>query len=244
DADARHRPQDLDAPRDRARRGRGRRLRHLSLRPHRGAPARGERPRARVLRGAQGARHRDGVHRRDDDDRRRHVGGLRAQVPGRHGDPPRLHVLPQHAGRALPAALARGVPARAPGAHPQGGPTMAKAFLFLGAIVMALGVAAGAFSAHAAKGAVHPDAARLLQTAVLYHLVNGLGIVAVALVARAGSSTWLAAAGVLLAAGIVLFCGALWILAMSGRSMGPMAPTGGLAFIVGWIALAIHALTR
>ncbi|HXS52561.1 MAG TPA: DUF423 domain-containing protein [Usitatibacter sp.] len=121
---------------------------------------------------------------------------------------------------------------------------MAKAFLFLGAIVMALGVAAGAFSAHAAKGAVHPDAARLLQTAVLYHLVNGLGIVAVALVARAGSSTWLAAAGVLLAAGIVLFCGALWILAMSGRSMGPMAPTGGLAFIVGWIALAIHALTR
>lgn len=121
---------------------------------------------------------------------------------------------------------------------------MEKAFLVLGAIAMALGVAAGAFSAHAAKGAAHPEAARLLQTAVLYHLVNGLGIVGVGLVARGGTSTWLAASGVLLAAGIALFCGALWILAMTGRSMGPMAPTGGLAFIAGWIALAIHALLR
>ena len=119
---------------------------------------------------------------------------------------------------------------------------MAKAFLFLGAAAMALGVAAGAFSAHAAKGAVHPEAARLLQTAVLYHLVNGLGIVAVAIVARGGTSAWLVASGVLLAVGIVLFCGALWILALTGRSMGPMAPTGGLAFIAGWVALAIHAL--
>lgn len=121
---------------------------------------------------------------------------------------------------------------------------MEKAFLVLGAIAMALGVAAGAFSAHAAKGAAYPEAARLLQTAVLYHLVNGLGIVGVGLVARGGTSTWLAASGVLLAAGIALFCGALWILAMTGRSMGPMAPTGGLAFIAGWIALAIHALLR
>jgi len=119
---------------------------------------------------------------------------------------------------------------------------VARALLFAGALAMAIGVAAGAFSAHAAKGAVHPDAAQLLRTAVLYHFVNGLGIVAVALAARAGSSAWLAASGVLLATGIVLFCGALWILAMTGRSMGPMAPTGGLAFIAGWIALAIHAL--
>ena len=119
---------------------------------------------------------------------------------------------------------------------------MAKAFLVVGALVMALGVAAGAFSAHAAKGAVHPEAARLLQAAVLYHLVNGLGIVAVALVARGGTSAWLTASGVLLAVGIVLFCGALWVLAMSGRLLGPVAPAGGMAFIAGWICLAIHAL--
>ncbi|HEX6633004.1 MAG TPA: DUF423 domain-containing protein [Usitatibacter sp.] len=121
---------------------------------------------------------------------------------------------------------------------------MAKTFLLLGALAMALGVAAGAFSAHAAKGAAHPDAARLLQTAVLYHLVHGLALVAVALVARGGTSPWLGAAGALFAAGIVLFSGALWFLAMTGRSPGPIAPVGGLAFIAGWIALAIHAIAK
>jgi uncharacterized membrane protein YgdD (TMEM256/DUF423 family) len=109
---------------------------------------------------------------------------------------------------------------------------------------MALGVAAGAFSAHAAKGAAHPDAARLLQTAVLYHLVNGLGIVAVGLASRWGTSTWLAAAGVLLLAGVLLFCGALWILALTGRSPGPFAPMGGIAFIAGWLSLAAHAVLK
>lgn len=119
---------------------------------------------------------------------------------------------------------------------------MARAFLMAGALAMALGVAAGAYAAHAAKGAVHPDAARLLQSAVLYQLVHGLGIIAVALVARTQPSAWLAAAGALLLAGIVLFCGALWILALTGRSLGPVAPTGGVAFIAGWLCLAIHTL--
>ncbi len=121
---------------------------------------------------------------------------------------------------------------------------MAKAFLFLGAIFMALGVAAGAYSAHAARAAAHPEAARLLQTAVLYQLVHGLGLVGVGLAARGGTSPWLAAAGILFAAGIALFCGALWFLALTGRSPGPFAPFGGMAFIVGWLAFAVHAVVR
>jgi len=120
---------------------------------------------------------------------------------------------------------------------------MARAFLIAGAVAMALGVALGAYAAHAAKGAVHPDAARLLQSAVLYQLVHGMGVIAVALVARTQPSAWLLGAGALLLAGIVLFCGALWILALTGRSLGPVAPTGGMAFIAGWLCLAIHALT-
>jgi uncharacterized membrane protein YgdD (TMEM256/DUF423 family) len=118
---------------------------------------------------------------------------------------------------------------------------MARVFLVAGALAMAIGVALGAYAAHAAKGAAHPDAARLLQTAVQYHLVNGLGVLAVGLVARTQPSAWLVAAGALLLAGIVLFCGALWILAMTDRSLGPVAPTGGMAFIAGWLCLAIHA---
>ena len=119
---------------------------------------------------------------------------------------------------------------------------MARTFLTAGALALALGVALGAYAAHTAKGAAHPDAARLLQSAVLYQLVHGLGVIAVAIIARTQPSAWLAASGTLLLAGIVLFCGALWILAMTGRSLGPVAPTGGMAFIAGWLCLAIHAL--
>jgi uncharacterized membrane protein YgdD (TMEM256/DUF423 family) len=118
---------------------------------------------------------------------------------------------------------------------------MSRFFLVSGALVMALGVALGAYSAHAAKDAVHPEAARLLQTAAQYQLIHGIGVLIVGLVARGGASRWLAAAGGLLLAGVVLFCGSLWILALGNQSLGPAAPLGGLAFIGGWLALAIHA---
>ncbi|HEX7404002.1 MAG TPA: DUF423 domain-containing protein [Usitatibacter sp.] len=119
---------------------------------------------------------------------------------------------------------------------------MSRFFLACGALVMASGVALGAYAAHAAKGATHPEAARLLHTAVQYQLVHGLGILAVGVLARWGSSPWLAAAGGLLIAGVALFCGSLWVLALAMHSLGPAAPLGGIAFIAGWLALAIHAL--
>jgi len=119
---------------------------------------------------------------------------------------------------------------------------MSRFFLACGALVMALGVALGAYAAHAAKGAAHPEAARLLQTAVQYQLVHGLGILAVGVLARWGLSAWLVASGALLVSGVVLFCGSLWVLALTAHSLGPAAPLGGLAFIAGWLALAIHAL--
>lgn len=119
---------------------------------------------------------------------------------------------------------------------------MTRFFVVAGSIVMAAGVAAGAYAAHAAKGAAHPEAARLLQTAVQYHLVHGLGIIAVGFAAREGASRLLVAAGCLLLAGIVLFCGSLWALALANASLGPAAPLGGLCFIAGWLALAAGAL--
>jgi uncharacterized membrane protein YgdD (TMEM256/DUF423 family) len=115
--------------------------------------------------------------------------------------------------------------------------TLTRLILLAGSLAMALGVAAGAYASHAAKGASHPDAARLLQTAVLYMLVHGLGIIAAGILARPVASPWLVASAALHLAGIVLFCGSLWMLAMSGRSLG-VAPIGGLCFIAGWLALA------
>jgi uncharacterized membrane protein YgdD (TMEM256/DUF423 family) len=109
-----------------------------------------------------------------------------------------------------------------------------------GALVMAVAVALGAYAAHASRGAAHPEAARLLHTAVLYQLVHGIGILIAGILARNAPSTWIAAAGILHFVGIALFCGSLWVLALTGRSMGVAAPLGGMCFIVGWIAMAVH----
>jgi uncharacterized membrane protein YgdD (TMEM256/DUF423 family) len=121
---------------------------------------------------------------------------------------------------------------------------LARAFVGGGALLLALAVAAGAYAAHAAKGAPHPEAARLLQTAVLYQFVHAMGIVVTGVLARNASSGWLTAAGTLHFAGIVLFCGSLWVLALTTKSLGAAAPIGGMAFIAGWLALAIHAFSR
>lgn len=118
---------------------------------------------------------------------------------------------------------------------------MTRLLLACGAVLLALAVAMGAASSHAAGAAAHPDAPRLLQTAVLYQLVHGLGIVLVAALSRTRPCRWLAASGLLLLAGVVLFCGSLYFLAFTGRSPGPSAPLGGMAFIAGWLALAVHA---
>jgi uncharacterized membrane protein YgdD (TMEM256/DUF423 family) len=120
---------------------------------------------------------------------------------------------------------------------------MSRIFVVLGALVMASGVALGAYAAHAAKGAAHPEAARLLQTAVQYQLVHGLGLVAVGLIAKWGSSRWLVAAGALMATGVLCFCGSLWTLALTQYSLGPAAPLGGLAFIAAWLSLALPAMS-
>jgi len=118
----------------------------------------------------------------------------------------------------------------------------ARLFIVLGALVLAAGVALGAVSAHAAKSAPHPEAARLLQTAVLYQLVHGLGLVAVGILARhSAPSRLLALAGGLLFAGVGAFCGSLYSLAFAAVSLGMLAPIGGSAFIAGWLALALWA---
>jgi uncharacterized membrane protein YgdD (TMEM256/DUF423 family) len=121
---------------------------------------------------------------------------------------------------------------------------VARFLLASGALVMALAVIGGALSSHGLKSAAHPEAGRLLQTAVLYALVHGLGLLMLGTLARPAASAWLLVAGALLLAGIVLFCGSLTYLALTGRSLGPVAPLGGLAFIAGWLVLAIFVVLQ
>ena len=105
----------------------------------------------------------------------------------------------------------------------------AKLFVSLGALAAALGVALGAFGAHALKARLSADMLAVWQTAVQYHLWHALGLVAIGLLAQhLPASVPVRVAGWLMLAGIVLFSGSLYALALSGtRSLGAIAPFGG-----------------
>ena len=126
------------------------------------------------------------------------------------------------------------------------------AFLLIAAVYGASGVALGAFGAHGLRSHVTAAALDTWQTAVTYHLVHTLALLAVGLWLRlsAGASAVTAApegalltAGWCFALGVLLFSGSLYALALGGpRVLGPVTPLGGVAFIAGWLALLWAAL--
>lgn len=120
---------------------------------------------------------------------------------------------------------------------------MHRTFLVLGALSAAVAVAAGAFGAHGLKARLAPDLLAVFETGARYHLAHALGLLAVGLLAARAPSAAATWAGWLLAAGTVLFSGSLYALALTGvRALGAVTPLGGVAFIAGWIALALAAL--
>jgi len=123
-------------------------------------------------------------------------------------------------------------------------PASAKLFLALGAALGACGVVLGAFGAHALKARLATNQLALWDTATQYLFWHALGVLAVGLAyIPLPESAWLRAAGTLLVAGIVLFSGSLYLLALGApRSLGAVTPLGGVAFILGWAALAVAAL--
>jgi uncharacterized membrane protein YgdD (TMEM256/DUF423 family) len=106
-------------------------------------------------------------------------------------------------------------------------------------------VALGAFGAHGLRDSLTPQALALWRTAVDYQMFHSLALLALALTPPASAAKAVGIAGWLFGIGVVLFCGSLYLLAWSGRGwLGAVAPVGGLALLVGWAALAAHALGR
>ncbi len=118
---------------------------------------------------------------------------------------------------------------------------MHKLFLLIGAVTAALAVALGAFGAHALKARLAADLLAIYHTAVQYHFCHALGLLVIGLAAGAlPGSVWLKAAGWTMLAGVVLFSGSLYLLALSGqRWLGAVTPLGGVAFIAAWILFAV-----
>lgn len=117
-------------------------------------------------------------------------------------------------------------------------------WLLIAAINGFLAVAAGAFGAHALQGRLDAHALTVFETGARYQMYHALamGLAAFAMRGAAVSLATIAAAFFL--AGIVLFSGSLYLLALTGaRGLGTVTPFGGVAFLIGWIALA-WAATR
>ncbi|MEM9177167.1 MAG: DUF423 domain-containing protein [Myxococcota bacterium] len=107
----------------------------------------------------------------------------------------------------------------------------------IAAVLGAVGVVLGAFGAHGLERTLSPERLDVWATAVDYHLIHAVALLAVALFERA-SGTSMRGPFLGFTAGIVLFSGSLYLLALDGpRWLGPVTPLGGLCFIVGWLAL-------
>jgi len=119
---------------------------------------------------------------------------------------------------------------------------MDRAFLILGAVLGAIGVAGGAFAAHALRARLPPDLLAIFETGVRYHLFHALALLGVAWAETRFPSPAVGLAGGLFAAGILLFSGSLYVLALGApRPLGVITPVGGAAFLLGWLALAYGA---
>jgi len=117
--------------------------------------------------------------------------------------------------------------------------------IVLSGVMGALAVGMGAFGAHGLEGSLEgvDDAAKRMgwwETAAQYHLMHSVALGLVAFVLSQGSSRWGNAAGFAFAAGIAIFSGTLYAMALGGpRWLGAITPIGGLALMVGWVCLAI-----
>lgn len=116
---------------------------------------------------------------------------------------------------------------------------MSRTLWTVGCLSALVAVAAGAFGAHALRGLVASDLLAVYETGARYHMYHSLAILAAAWAAERWGRPAASRAGWLFAAGIVLFAGSLYLLALTGtRWLGAVTPLGGVCFLAGWASLA------
>jgi uncharacterized membrane protein YgdD (TMEM256/DUF423 family) len=123
---------------------------------------------------------------------------------------------------------------------------MDRTFLLIGAVLGFLGVALGAFGAHALRSRLSPEMLAVFETGVRYQMYHAFAVLIVAAaIGHIGNTRLLVIAGWLFFAGILLFSGSLYALALTGVGiLGAITPVGGLLFLIGWACLAIFAVAR
>lgn len=119
-----------------------------------------------------------------------------------------------------------------------------RVLIAVGSIFLALAVAFGAFGAHIVQDMLTPDRFEVYKTGVEYHFYHALGLILLGVLsANMPGNRWLDWSGYSLVAGILIFPGTLYILTLTDTGwLGAVTPLGGVAFILGWIFLAVGVM--
>jgi uncharacterized membrane protein YgdD (TMEM256/DUF423 family) len=121
----------------------------------------------------------------------------------------------------------------------------ARKTLALAGALIALATALGAFGAHALKTHLAPDKLQVYETAVRYHFLHALGLLAIGVLLRTMDGELLRWSAALVLTGVILFSGSLYLLTFGApRFLGIVTPLGGLALIVGWTLFAITVVRQ
>ena len=113
----------------------------------------------------------------------------------------------------------------------------------IGALAGVVGVALGAFGAHGLRSRVSPEMLAVFETGVRYQMYHALALVVLGTLPSTMHGRLATTAGWAFTAGILLFSGSLYVLALSEiRVLGAITPLGGVAFLIGWACLAVAAI--
>ncbi|WP_300425714.1 DUF423 domain-containing protein [Thalassolituus sp.] len=118
----------------------------------------------------------------------------------------------------------------------------ARRCLRIAAIAGFSGVAFGAFGAHGLKGVIAPELMAAYQTAVLYHLVHAVVLLALSAWLFVRPASWIRRSAWMMTIGLLLFSGSLYAMALTGeKALGIITPFGGVSWLVGWSFLLLAA---
>jgi uncharacterized membrane protein YgdD (TMEM256/DUF423 family) len=123
---------------------------------------------------------------------------------------------------------------------------MDRTFLLVGSVFGFLGVALGAFGAHGLRNRLSPEMLAVFETGVRYQMYHVFAVLIVAAaIGHLGNARLLMASGWAFSAGILLFSGSLYALALTQVGvLGAITPIGGVLFLAGWACLAAFAIGR
>lgn len=122
----------------------------------------------------------------------------------------------------------------------EGDEGMPTGLLIVGAFLGGLGVAIGAFGAHSLRPLLSPDMAQIFETGVRYHMYHVVGVLTAGWGMVMTPHARFRQAGYAFTAGIIVFSGSLYAMALSGMQwLGILTPFGGTLLLIGWVLLLL-----